>query len=414
MADFGMFGAPVGIRQGEIDQQAIVKNLLDAQETLGKIAMQPYEMQRTQAQAQLYGAQANAAQAKAREDQALQEITQRAASQVVQGTSVLEMADRVAREAASAGYMNRALDIAKDSTTVRQHVASADASVARATLNKLKTQGELAGRFAAILGQVKTAEDWDTANALFTLETNKESPYAGLPYDPELVRRIRDGQLSVKESAELQAKKVQQEHLDAFRQRRLAQHDTANAISAGRARLAAQREARLAKDGGGKEISGPSKTGIALAKNLIKSEFPEFREDATQLDAAATTVAARARALMRANKALDEATAVQQAFTEERAAKSFEVEKPTRILGFDVGKGSAKFNWQGREPSKPLAMPPSKDKAIKGRYYQLPDGKVYLWTGTGFKPTEAERPLSDNNSRPAPAAADDDDDGDED
>lgn len=415
MPDTGMFGAPIGFRQAEIDQQQAIRTLLEAQKTLGEIAMQPQEMRLKEAHGRYYNAQAAEHEAKARDEAQMQELAKRAAQEVVQGTSVIDQADRLAQSAIGQGKYQQALDITGKTSLVRQHVASADASVARSAYNRFKTQADQAAKFAATLEGVTDEATWAAANQLFSMETGQPSPWAALRYNPQMVQNLQAAQLSVKDKAELGMKEVQQESLESFRRRRLAQHDTTNALSAGRLNISRHREERLSKEGGGKEIAGPSKTGIAQASRLIKQDFPALGESAEELTTAASAVASTARRLMRANKALDEETAIQQAYAQERRDGSFQVEK-----GGWFSSDKTKFQGAGKTPETPMALPlvggaPDAAKMIKGRWYASKDGtRVGQWNGSGLANVQVMkgtgRPLSSNNSRPSPAPADETDD----
>lgn len=389
----GMFGSPVGTSAAIQDEYRAAAT----QEALGRLAMQPVEQR-------LRTAQAEAAELAILQERRMAELMQQRrmagtpelAGMVESGatgqagaqmealalggakksTSLADQFDDLAVMAADAGMVSKAGDAAKVAALLRSREAAARSSQTSARLNAIKAvreQAELAGQ---LLGGATDQATWDYNNALYEMYTGAKSPWSNQPYSSELAQAISDQALTAKERADADEKALSREDLDEYRKSRLKQHDAANALRKARNAIAKARERRLAK-AGGKEAGTPARTDLRQAENIILKEFPKL--EAGDLEDAAYTISAEAKALRKRNPALDANQALQQAFVAAKKAGDFKTEA-SGILRRD----KTTFSGAGKTPQTPAALP-GKDKLVKGRYYLSPTGAVGQWNGKGFE-----------------------------
>lgn len=408
----GMFGAPVGFSAFQDD---LYKDAL-RQESLGRTAMQPAQLRLTMAQA------ATAEQA-LQQEQVMAQLMRRSMGQEAevdpamiesgtggvegaaleqqalapkkkQPSSMADTLDSLAAAAAGAGLATKAQELAKNAALIRSREAVQQSAASRALIQQLQAIKEQASLTGQLFGGVNDQESWDRANAVYQFQTGKPSPYANVPFSPELVETIKQQALTAKEEADGEEKKIARKSLDEFRKSRVKQHDENISLSRERNRIAREREARLRKNGGGRQIASPTSAELTQAKRLIGRDYKNL--EATDLNDAAFTIAAEAKALRRANPALDASMAIQQAYLNAIQAGDFQ-DISTTIGGVKVpGMGKQTFAGRGKKPETAAALPSEKSKLVKDKYYVNPSGQIAQWNGKAFVLT---RPLSSDNNR---------------
>lgn len=231
----------------------------------------------------------------------------------------------------------------------------------------------------------KTATDetsWRRANASFELLFGQPSPYAGLPYSPELVQTI---QKSLTKAAEqLTAEYREKEH-----KRKLA-HDkeveqTARSnlgLREQELRLKRERETRLAKNGGSKlkPAGMPGKSEIVVAERLLEN----LGFEGAELEDAATDIAQEARRLWKANPAITPQEAMAQVVLQKQQSGDIVPGRKSQILSLDP-----KFGRSGKafSPLRPAPAPTSPKDLVVGQYYTTQRG-IAKWTGKAFTPAK--------------------------
>jgi len=395
MAESGMWGTAVGGSEA-------AKEMLDAALGLSRIDLEG-------AHQRYYGAGAQKLELEAAEQKQLVELMQQQAAGVpeARATSLADQMDALARTAMNAGLVTKSQELAKNASLVRQREASAGSSATTAALNRLKIVREQAELTGQLFGGAKSPDDWSRANTLWEFQTGAPSPYESLPYDPALVERINSSAVSTKERIDAEEKRLSRQALAGFRGRRLEQHDLEREIREARLALARAREARLAKAGGGRGVSSPSTPETDRASSLIKRDYPDL--PAADSQDAAFSVAAEARALRRANPALDANVALQQAYNNAKTAGDFQtLRRGLPILGWGGKQG---FRGAGKTPETAAALPKDTATLQAGRYYLSPSGMLGKWNGKTFEiVTSRGRPLSPDNRRPADEEDEDEED----
>jgi len=324
----------------------------------------------------------------------------------------------MANLALNRGLVTQGTKLAEESAKLKSHEAQDSAATALAGKRAATAASEGLKVFASAMNGVKSQEDFDNANAMYALTFGQPSPFSGATYSPDLVKRIGDMALTKKQQLDLQMKKAEDEDeartrasLRGYRAERLKildrQEQERERHAKEMERIAGVRAEKAGKGGKEPAVGSPSAQTVKRAGVLIGKEFPDL--PANELAEARQTVAARAKALMTANRALDEDTALRQALREEH--DSFKtIEEPYRVLGVKV---------PGAKPDKKTsfdatALPSDRKALVKGRTYQTAKG-LGRWTGEGF---ELLQQSGNNQSKSPPAASDgndaeDDEDGDE-
>lgn len=402
-----LFGAPIGEMAFNTDQLVQAKT----QDVLSDIAMKP-------AQQRFIEAKTRSLELAEEQDRKLSALAMsmqfgdgQSAEAFESGEAPPSMADhldKIAGLAANAGMITKAEKLAKDAALIRSREANQARLIGQAQNDRLRGIRERAELVSQIFGGVNDAAGWQRANELFEFQTGVPSPYGNVPFSTELVTGINQAALNAKERADILDKELKRKADEKFRKERLRQHDERNAIAKARADAAKAREERLAKQGGGKAISSPTKGMLDRATNQIKTDFPEIV--AADRNDAAYTIAAEAQRLRRQNPALSDDIAIGQALQNAKVAGDFHTDEGN-FLG--IGKKTT-FLGRGKTPEVPAAIPKDKGSLVKDRYYVNSKGQVAKWNGSGFV---SSAPLSRNNGNPNAAAVtdtgDEDDDDDE-
>lgn len=267
--------------------------------------------------------------------------------------------DSLAKMAAESGLPQQAAEYASKASTIRANASEIkkrefDTRIGELTLasNLLATVGDEAG--------------WRRANALFSMQTGKPSPFANEPYSPELVAMIQDTVVSQKDRALTDAAKAR----EAASVAAASANEALIPLRKAQERLANTRAIALEKVGAvGK---APKAEDVRAVSDLINAEYlgAVTPEDARIL---ARPVAERMLQLQ-GELNLTRSQAARRAFNEAQARGDFGGLRPrTRMKG---------------DAQNPLEMPSTQDSLRPNMYYQGKgkyEGKTLLWTGTGFR-----------------------------
>lgn len=402
----GVYGSPVG----EIAYADMKQDEASAQLALAQAAIIP-------AHGRLYNAQAAKLEEEAAQEQLLRQLTTKAGiagQQTGQGDSperdMPSQLDNLAELALGAGLFTKGIEFAKAASTVRSGNARAGSANANARKLELDAMRSKAGMLGRTFGTVKNQSELDEANKFYTFNTGEESPYEGQMYSPGLIENIRKNSLTVREQADLEERRLTRENNKNYRDSRLGQMDAANRVRKILADIARNREMRLAKTGGGKDVVGPSTAETKQAKQLITKDFPAL--EAGDLNEAAYAVAAEARALRRANNALSADEALRRAYV--KAQRSGDFVAGSGFLGIDALGRKDRFSGGGKSPESPALIPSDTGKLVKDKYYVNDNGLVAKWNGKSFVVVGGGRPLSTDkgslNDGPDNEEDDDEDD----
>ena len=387
-----------GERLYEQDSRARGKAALDAYETLGKLAMQPAELElRTQ----------QAALAKSRAEQAAIEndAMKRTQGEMRKGGALpedptaagYELLNRLSR----AGNTKEAAVVLGRITQGIQQQSTAVRNLNRAERDHTEGQIKQNATFANMLGGVTNQATLDAANKAYEQTFQMPSPLRGKPYNPAEVKVWQDTTLTANQR--LQAKlheidergrnwgrSIMDRHnkaIEGLREREIERKEEADAAKA---------------KSGGKGVGKPSPGDLNAAGDILKLNQADLK-DPLGRRLAAESIASRAMGLMGEVRGLTRAEALQRAYNEELDEGSFETEKKLDFLGLeglaDYGPKKTTFTGGGKSRFSPLPVPAglgdnpapaALSKAFKtGRYYMTQQGPR-KWLGDGFARSEEE------------------------
>lgn len=397
-----MFGTPIGQRAYEQDRRDDIRVGVGALEALGRIAMQPDE-------ARLIRAKAAQAEQQTREEELWQGLMKTVAGQQAQQpdlagpprpgmTSVevsqdpIQQLNQVAQKALDVGLVDRATKVLSAATLMQQRKESAETHQANQALAVSRMLRDTAQLQAQYFGAATDPASWDQAGQMWTAQTGRPNPFAGVPYDPEFVAGLNERALTAKERFDLEERQLNRERQELHQRERRKQHDETTRLQAERNRIAQDRENRLAREGGGAKrvIPAPTEAQMREVERELKKQVPGLgAEDAKS---AASAIASSARAIMSRNRGItDWRTAYMQALNEEIAAGSFP-ENYVDIAGYRVpGTTSSRF-LGGRVPETAMRLPMTitgrvdAESLHKGRYYINKQGQVAKWDGQQMIP----------------------------
>lgn len=372
--DLGIFGAERGIQSWQEDWNQLMNSEVQRRQVLGEIAQQPLR-------AELLQTQVSAQQRALAERVRMEEV-----SKGVEAKNISEYVDKMGLLAGKAGMPEQAAAFAEISANMAQKEAAVSASRAAAQghlLDQEIKKNELWGRLATwVEAQDDPAAAWPQAQILWSSQMGEMSPYAGVPYSPEMLDALKRGAISAADQMKDERQKAADENTAEYRKKRLVQMNREVAASEMRAQAAKDREARLAK-GGGKRAATPTTATVDQAYYMLKEVMPDF--DKSKASTEAFRIASEAEELRTANPALGSDSAIAQALQE--AIKSGRY----KGVGWGDVMGLPFWNRIQAEPriappggAAPGAAPaprfpalPADQKELKRGAYSTPKGPVY-------------------------------------
>lgn len=388
MAD-GMFGAPIGISAYDNNNRQDVLAGASVANTLSQMASRP-------SQIRLHEAQAGELEDKTRQSAAFRNLMMQVQGGLPEGASrpsIAEIFDRQALAASASGFVEEAQKLAGNASQIRHREEQDRAGRTTQALNLIKQQRETTELLGQYFGGVDSQEELDHRNKLFEFQTGTSSPFRGKPFDAEAMGQLDQMALSSKERLDLMERGLSRDAITQHRKGRRAQFDTANDLAAERLHFQREQEERRRKAGetrtqGRLPGAEPKAKEIEQVESLLKRDYPWLADSRDNKIGAAMkdatfTVAAEARAKMRANPALSISSAISQAYTEAQRNGDFSVDGGT--MGF--GK---KFSFAGGGRSPETALPQPADKSYKdGRFYMNSKGQIAKWNGKQFVSVQA-------------------------
>lgn len=355
MADFSMFGPEQS--GGRLQER-------DAQEAMVRAS----QLEGAQTSNRLHKAQAGKLEGEAAVSKKLAE----AMSGMPQGESMADSIEQMSRLALQAGSPAQASKFATQAAQIRAQEALEMQRGAAADRQQTEQQIKMLTAASALYDGVQDQAGFDRANANYARLFGAPAPLTGRQYDPRLVTGLQQFGTTQAQRLKAQLDTLEAESRNANRESAIGFRNFRKGVLTGDAELKRQREERLAKVGGGKGIAAPTTAERKLAESLIGAEFPDLAERGDELAPAAYAVASRAKALQRANRALDSDAAVRQAFAAEKESGNFQsVDGAYKTLGFPR---------TGTKYTQPEPLPSDRAKLVAGKRYITPRG-VVKWDG---------------------------------
>lgn len=289
----------------------------------------------------------------------LGDVAAPAGAGVLETQDIPNSLDEMAKMAMQSGLPQQAAEYASKASTIRSNASEIKKREFDTRIGELTLASNL-------LATVGDETSWRKANALFTMQTGKESPFAEMDYSPELVAMIQDSVVSQKDraiadaaNARVEASNAAAEASRALVPLRKAQENLANARSTALSKVGAVGKQPKAED-------------LRAVSDLINAEYlgSVTPEDARIL---ARPVAERMLQLQ-SELSLPRSQAARRAFNEAQARGDFGgLRQRTRMKG---------------DAANPLEMPSTQDSLRPNMFYQGKGkyaGQTLLWTGTGFR-----------------------------
>lgn len=382
MAD--MFGAPIGINAHDANLRGNITTALGAQQALGQIAMQPGQLRMQQIQ--LEKAETELAQDRQFAELLRQGQTPGAAAGEGETTAktptVAERLYSLAGQAANAGLVGKAGELAKTAAGIMQKEEAAAASRASQELTRVKTAQERMELLGQIYSGVTDQAGLERANMIYMAQTGQPAPLAGSPFNPELIKTLRAQAVSVAKQMELEGQRITRENTEAYRQATLAQRNAQ--IQIARERAAEQRRHNEAQEknggAGGAALASPTQAELdEVSRRLKDMGLDSKKVDRNSWGSMTFSIGSRARELQQSNRALGRAQAIAQAVQEAKDNGELEIEEVggREIAGVRFG---ATNKFAGRKPSQPITqLPPAARAQLKeGEVTTFNNGQV--WT----------------------------------
>lgn len=361
----GIFGSAAGTSQAMADMQR-------AAQTQGQ------QLQNQQAALQL------------QEQQKMSQMMAQAATNPREAAkSPADKMEDMAQLALNAGLTASGSKLATDAAGVRlKEAQSRHANAQTFEQQSTAAKAEL-DTVTRLLQGVNDQASWDAANGLFEQIMGRKSPFQGMEYNPAVVSSLQQSALSLKDKLDLAIKQQRANSQQANDESNISFRKFREGVLAQDLRIKQSREDRLRKTGGkNADIGAPGKSELDHASDLVQEAYPDLPQD--ELNSAAYTVAARARALRKTTPGLDADAATERALLESRAQFQT-VNDSYHILGVPVPGTSRKethFSRTGKaprgNPGTPQPVPADKGKLVKGQTYRSASGQVGTWNGESF------------------------------
>lgn len=268
------------------------------------------------------------------------------------GMEVPDLVDQMALIAAETGNVDEAQQLSTKGASIRK----SNQAVAQA---KHKQRIEELNLIGGLMDGVVDQASWDQAHTMYELQTGQESPYKTMPFDPDTVKKIRQGVSTLKTRAET-----------AAAQARAAASLSQIEVNKSRIRLNDERARILAKNGGDKFKDGDLKE----ATDLIGRDYGSVADEELRMHGRG--IMERAKAMRDANPALSKSAAIARAYHEKKSAGDFGAFRPR------TAKTGAANNPTPLVGADGVMIP--KEKLVKGRYYKDPKGRTLVFDGKEF------------------------------
>lgn len=271
--------------------------------------------------------------------------------------------DRLSELALQSGQPQAAADYASKASTLRTQAEQITTARANTTLKHLNI-------LSSLMTNVKDQRSWEAANRMFKEQTGKDTPYAKMPFSPQLIQQIKLGAMTEKDKALMESAKARTAAAEASEKERVARIPLIKAQT----ELTRQRTIKLTKDGAIVKI--PKSGEVRMITDLIIKEYGAALppEDARVL---AQPVAERMLEILKESN-ISRSQAAIKAFQEAKAGNHFGGIRPRTHMAGSL--------------ERPLDIPqtkgtPDKSKLRVNMYYkgqgQYAD-QVFLWDGKAF------------------------------
>lgn len=254
---------------------------------------------------------------------------------------------------------------------------------------------------ARLLEGVGDESGWQSANQQYQMITGKKSPFAGLPFNKQLVDAVKKEAMTAFQEAELKARKDSVDARARSTNERKREFDISHSTSYLEKKAKIQQEARTSKSDA---KLAPPQAEVKAALDTIEGRFRSIDTDSSEARDMARDLVDRAKTLMRNNPALSGSEARTRAMVAQEKEGVFNGIK-ARSAGGVADKALPLPDVKG------LTREQARAKLQPNKWYT--DGKKpQFWDGDNMLPSDpasnVKGAMSDGND------AEDDDDEDDD
>lgn len=289
--------------------------------------------------------------------------------------------DNMAQIAFKSGNFEQGKQYATAASTIRKNASDIESK--QSTMKSKNVT-----MFANLLQGVHDQNSWQQANALYQIESGEASPFAKLPYNPQLVSQLQTKLVSAKDQSVIDLNKARTKAEEAA----AADSRARVPLIKAQTQITKDRDAALGKVG----VKPPTAAAITAITDQILQDYDVDSTDANQkadLRILARPIAERAADLQKTSN-ITASQAATRAYQEAKAGGTFK--------GFGINKGDA------GSAKRPIEVPMDgtkidAKKLKENKYYNI-GGKSYLWTGKAFVPSgsgpgEVEETSADRQDR---------------
>lgn len=394
-----LFGAPIGMLAQQESLLAAAKGAATIENLLAEAALRPAQAQHYLTEAAKNQFLIREGEAKLARDEAFAQNLQQVLNSVAAdpNASLENVLTKVALASLGAGFTKEGINAATAAATLGLKAAQESVAKATAAQTLLQSKLEMNKLLGGLMANVKSQQDLDKANALFTTITGLPSPLAGVTYDPKIVEAVHTAAIGAAKQAELDLRRVirdvEQEYKDQVLQLRQRLVDIENKKLELRRELLEQ----TARTTGNRQRA-PTNAELQAVKRQLRDRFPDI--DLGVAESAAIDIATEAQRMVRENPGLPFGQAVSRAISD--AIRRGDIQ---HIPGGFLRRSRSAHVTGGTTPDDPLPMPSPKDvqsgkvNLIEGRFYVSPHGAVFRWEGGKWReytraPAEASRPFT--------------------
>lgn len=383
MAD--MFGSPLGVIASDQNYRANIKSDLDTAASLNDLSLFPLKKRGAEIKIE-------EAETELREKKAFERIMSESSMTAAAEGKPVDVAarlDLLAGETAKAGMVNKAADLAKAAADIRSKTATTAAQQSAKRLNELKFIRENAELMGQLLGSPSITDEnsWQAANELYAQQTGQPSPFAQVPYSPELITRLNEASLSAKERADIESRQLTREATEEYRRSQLENSRISRELARDRLEMQREERERKAKAGTGPMLTGPTEAEQDETKRQLRlSGVVTEGMNSDSVGSVVYNIASRAKELQQANRALGRGQALAQAVQEARSSGELDVlqEGGVKIPFTEKTVGGEKKFKGKTSKAKPItqALPSDRNSLKTGTIYQTARGPAkYLGNG---------------------------------
>lgn len=303
--------------------------------------------------------------------------------------------ERIAEIYLKGGAPEQGMEYLSKASNIRKQESDIESEEVNRRQNRLETILKGADIVGRVLGGAQNEDEWaqglKEVEEAGVIEPELMEKLKNQPFDPDVAAYFKDRAISAAQQATLDMQMNNFDQRERFNAIRAAQAERRAAATAARVKEQKRHNLAMEKNAGGNgAASAPSAPELASVHTALKNSIYKgvATDDNEAFNSAAQFVAAKAKELVKQNKALDWDTAVQQATMIAQNSGAFTVDEGDEgFLGMGKRPKSVDFQRSGKTLDMAIPLPSNKSQLSKGKYYITARGRA-KWNGTAFEAAE--------------------------